>query len=211
MPLPATDGVRDRARAARTAPTRARGRRVECRVRRPPPRAAPTPFSRVAPMRTSWPAGPYFTALSSRLSSIWRTAPGSAGTIRILRNRRRPAWRRAPPRAAQSRRSLPGRAGRARSAPGVMCVVWRSEREKCSRFSTRCVSRRASWSMIASERRRSSSERTRPSVSVSENIRICASGVRSSCDTPEMKSLRSRASCDSRAQLDERRADEKRR
>ena len=52
--------------------------------------------------------------------------------------------------------------------------------------------------MIASERRRSSSERTRPSVNVSENMRICASGVRSSCETPEIKSVRSRMSCDSR-------------
>src|SRR5438045_2751902 len=37
---------------------------------------------------------------------------------------------------------------------GATRVTWRSEREKCSKFSTRCVSRRASWSMIATERRR---------------------------------------------------------
>src|SRR5437588_9734945 len=52
--------------------------------------------------------------------------------------------------------------------------------------------------MISSERRPSSSERTRPSSSVSENIRICASGVRSSWDTPDTKSVRRRASSYSR-------------
>ena len=59
-------------------------------------------------------------------------------------------------------------------------AVWRSDREKCSRFSTSCVSGRASWSMITRERERSSWERTRPSRRVSENMRIWASGVRSS-------------------------------
>jgi len=65
-------------------------------------------------------------------------------------------------------------------------------------FSTRCVSRRASWSMIATDRCRSSSLRTQPSRSISANIRICASGVRSSCDTPDTSSLFTRASCRSR-------------
>src|SRR5438093_4147907 len=52
--------------------------------------------------------------------------------------------------------------------------------------------------MISSERRCSSSERTRPSSSVSENMRIWASGVRSSWDTPDTKSVRRRASSYSR-------------
>ncbi len=47
--------------------------------------------------------------------------------------------------------------------------------------------------MISSERWRSSGFRTRPSISVSANIRIWASGVRSSWDTPDTKSVRSEA------------------
>lgn len=53
--------------------------------------------------------------------------------------------------------------------------------------------------MISSARRPSSGVRMRSSSSVSANIRICARGVRSSCETPATKSARRRASSRSRA------------
>ena len=65
-------------------------------------------------------------------------------------------------------------------------------------FSTRCISRRPSCTITSVAACRSSSVRTRPRLSVSAKSRICDSGVRSSCDTLEMKSERRRDSSCSR-------------
>src|SRR5712691_8868670 len=153
---------------------------------------------------TVWPDGPYFTALSSRLRSIWRRASASTGaTTPSVSSVHKVTPRAAASGANPSAASLTS--GASGAGAGESRASRRSEREKCSRFSTRWVSRRASWSMISSERSRSSSERTRPRSRVSENMRIWASGVRSSCDTPDTKSARrrdnsySRRSCSSAA------------
>ena len=102
------------------------------------------------------PAGPYFTALSSRLSRIWRSASRSNDTIALA------------PSAATTRHLARARERREQlervpnlvielAGAGEMRFVPFSPREKLSTFSTRYVSRRASWSMIPAERPRSSS------------------------------------------------------
>jgi hypothetical protein len=148
-------------------------------------------------MRTVCPAGPYFTALSSRLSSVCRSAERSTVAVALASR----SGARATPRACAigANASTVSRTSSASCVgSGERRVACRSLRENCSTFSTRCVRRRASWSMISSERRASASLRTRPSSSVSANMRTCASGVRSSCEMLEMKSPRIRASAYSR-------------
>src|SRR5439155_7202884 len=190
MPVPATAEPRSRSSRQNRSQMRSRSAAgmpgpwssTQTRAR---PSVTPTPSV------TVWPDGPYFTALSSRLRSIWRRASASTGaTTPSVRSVHRVTPRAAASGANPSAASL--KSGASGAGDGESRVSRRSDREKCSRFSTRCVSRRASWSMISSERSRSSSERTRPSNNVSENMRIWASGVRSSWDTPETKSARSR-------------------
>ena len=65
-------------------------------------------------------------------------------------------------------------------------------------FSTSCVSRCASRLITFTARARSSSLRSFPSDCSSANMRICASGVRSPWDTPEMNASRIRPSWRSR-------------
>src|SRR5437870_3470703 len=197
MPVPAT--AEPRSRSSRQKRSQMRSRSA---AGIPGPASSTQMRARLSvaarPTVTVWPAGPYFTALSSRLSNIWRSASASTGATTPSAS----SVRRLTPRVVASGAN-PSTASRTSGASaagaGDRRVTWRSEREKCSRFSTRWVSRRASWSTISSERRRSPSERTRPSNSVSENMRICASGVRSSWDTPDTKSARRRASSYSRA------------
>src|SRR3989440_1306140 len=196
MPVPATAEPRSRSRRQKRSHTRSRsaagipGPWSSTQIR-----ARWSPAAR--PTVTTCPGGPYLTALSSRLSSIWRNASASTGaTTPSASSERR--WTPRAPASGANPSSASCTSGASGARAGDRRVTWRSEREKCSRFSTRWVSRRASWSMISSERRPSSSERTRPSSKVSPNIRIWASGVRSSCDTPETKSERSRASSYSR-------------
>src|SRR5262245_52967548 len=150
-----------------------------------------------SPIVTVCPSGPYFTALSRKLSSIWRRAASSTLATTPSGS---DVWSRTPRVSASGVKlsTMPRITGPSSVGTGATRTDCRSEREKCSRFSTRCVRRRASWSMISSERRRSSSLRTRPSTRVSANMRICARGVRSSCDTPETNWVRSAESSDSR-------------
>ena len=99
------------------------------------------------------PGGPYLTALSSRLSSdlTQRAAVDDAHDVVVERRlhgdvpRERASGANA---SSASRTSSPGRPARARAAAPAARA-----RENCRTFSTRCVSRRASWSMISQRAR----------------------------------------------------------
>src|ERR1051325_577366 len=151
----------------------------------------PSPLWR--PTVTREPRPPYLTALSRRLRTIWRQAPGSARAVtdsgpstRMLTAALSASGVNS---ATISRVSAPRSTG-----SGTRRSVPRSSREKWSRFSTRCSRRRASRSITVRGRLSSSSERPRSSRSVSAKSGIWASGVLSSCDAPATKSSRSRAS-----------------
>ena len=104
MPLPATDDWR-RARADRTSSTRARARAAEC----PAPSSSHPALARdrrrsSTPTVTVCRRGPYFTALSSRLSTIWRSAlaVGDRMRRRVASSRARRATSAAPASGRQS-------------------------------------------------------------------------------------------------------------
>src|SRR5205823_343322 len=140
MPVPATAEPRSRSRRQKRSHTRSRsaagipGPWSSTQIR-----ARWSPAAR--PTVTTCPGGPYLTALSSRLSSIWRNASASTGATTPSASSERRRTPRAPASGANpSSASCTSGASGARA--GDRRVTWRSEREKCSRFSTRCVSRR---------------------------------------------------------------------
>jgi len=142
----------------------------------------PTSMARLSPE--------YLTALSSRLQTTWSIASastwtggsGSAGS-------RRPIVKPAP-RTRTAKVSTEPRTTLARSASrNVYALRPDSMREKSRMLLTSWVRRRLSVSMYSPYSRILSGSVTRPSRRNSPNTRIEASGVRSSCETLETKSL----------------------
>jgi len=166
MPLPAIDEPRVPAPDARTGPTRARGRRADARaaVVDPQPRHAVLARRADAPL-----PGPraVLDRVVEQVEEHLSHRAGIGGHDQVLRHRRghlgatgRGDGREAVDHLLNQRSE--------RGGLGPMWAVCRSEREKCSSSRRGASAGGLPESMMASERRRSSSDRTRPSVSVSE-------------------------------------------
>ena len=183
--------------AARTAPRSGAARSPGCPGPRPPPRSG---RARRAARRASV-IGPAAAVLDRVVEQVDHDLVQRLG---VRRREQRLVQLGADPhrvRARQRREPLHDlpqqrRERRRRRAAPAPSAARRGSR--CSTFSTRCASRRASCTMTATASRRSSSPPARPSSSVSPKSRIWVSGVRSSCDTLEVKSCRSRTSSCSR-------------
>ena len=188
MPVPAID--ERRSRSSRTYGSQIRSRSAS---------GTPGPSSSTARVRPCVSAlnstradggdPPYFHALSSRLVSTCRSASASTATSRRCGPETGIDVGAATP-ASNSRTML--RISSATSV-GSMCGVPARELDSCSTLSIRIDKRRAPRSSACSVSRRSSSDRTRSSNSVSVNMRMRATGVRNSCDARVTKSRRTSA------------------